>query len=206
MLFEKPRTMLVESKHYWVERTNKECTHNLIINTHYAHRLPPISYAWALLSNEGMEGVITFGPPATPKLCDGICGKEHRHLVIELNRLVLRNNKPNLASFLVGTALRQMPPRVVVSYADTDQSHLGIVYQATNFLFTGTTKARTDAAAKNGNHSRHGIVETGIRVHRSPKHRYVYFTGDKQFQKTMKAELKYDILPYPKKMVSDEPH
>ena len=77
-------------------------------------------------------------------LCKGIAGEKNKHLVIELNRLVLKNNKKNEASRLIGASFKLLPkPKIIVSYADTQQNHLGVVYQATNFLFTGTTKPRT---------------------------------------------------------------
>jgi hypothetical protein len=39
-------------------------------------------------------------------------------------------------------------PTIVVSYADTAMGHIGYIYQASNFLFTGTTKERTDMAGE----------------------------------------------------------
>ena len=46
---------------------------------------------------------------------------------------------------LVGRSLRLLPkPSVVVSYADTAQGHVGYVYQAANFIYTGLSAKRTD--------------------------------------------------------------
>ena len=90
-------------------------------------------------------------------------------------------------------------PKVVVSYADTAQDHLGIIYQATNFLFTGTTKARTDMAGKDGKHSRHHLGDKTKRIPRSSKHRYVYFIGNKKQKKILRNALRYEIHDnYPK--------
>lgn len=204
MLFEKPRTMSLDNKTYWVQAIDSQCTHDLILNRHYAHRLPSITFAFALMSNDGLEGVVTFGAPASPYLCAGVCGQEHKTLVVELNRLVLKHNKKNLASFLVGRSLRLMPPRIVVSYADTEHGHIGYVYQSTNFLFTGTTKERTDMATINGGHSRHNAGDSALRMPRSAKHRYVTFTGPSSFRNNMKRELRYQIMPYPKRQHTQE--
>lgn len=198
MLFEKPKTFTVNGQTFWVQKTETECTRDLITRVHYAHRMPTIQYAYALLSDSGIAGIVTFGPPASPYLCMGVCGKENRHLVTELNRLVLVDNLPNMASFLVGNALRMMPDRIVVSYADTAQKHIGTIYQATNFLFTGTTKARTDMATLDGGHSRHHAGDKTLRTDRSSKHRYVTFTGSCSFRREMRSKLLYEVMPYPK--------
>lgn len=167
---------------------------------HYAHRLPSISYAYGLFDGEEMIGCCTYGSPASPSLVKGICGGQFMKNIIELNRLVLRYNRKNEASYLVSKSLALLPrPKVVVSYADTAQKHVGIVYQATNFLFTGTTKPRTDIDTGE-KHSRHyeGITDYSKRKYRSAKHRYVIFLGSKVECKRMKKALKYKIQDYPK--------
>ena len=93
----------------------------------------------------------------------------------------------------------------VVSYADTAWSHVGYVYQATNFLYTGLSAARTDTYQPSGKHSRHQELEDlNIRQTRSRKHRYIYLVGDKRTKKQMRKELKYKVYEnYPK---GDEIH
>lgn len=169
-----------------------------ILEKHYAKRLPNIVHAFGLYENKVLIGVVTYGIPASNNLCEGICGKDHKEFVIELNRLCLLNNEKNQSSFLVAHSLKMLPkPKIVVSYADTAQGHIGYVYQATNFLFTGTTKERTDMSAGNGKHSRHG-TDPSIRQNRSAKHRYIYFHGTKTDKKMFLRTLNYDVLPYPK--------
>lgn len=171
----------------------------LILNVHYARRMPSISFSYGLFEKDEMVGIVTYGSPASPYLCKGVCGVEYRQDVIELNRLVLVNNKKNEASYLISTSLKMLPkPKIVVSYADTAQNHCGVVYQATNFLFTGTSKPRTDMAGKDGKHSRHHLGDRSNRVYRSAKHRYVSFVGNKRQRKEYARALKYKIQPYPK--------
>ena len=143
---------------------------------------------------------MTYGSPASPPLCIVVCGTECKDMVIELNRLCLLNNKKNEASYLVGQSLKLLPkPRCIVSYADTQQGHAGCIYQASNFFFTGTTKARTDMAGKDGKHSRHHLGDRTNRVYRSAKHRYVTFIGNKKQKKKYLKLLNYPILTtYPK--------
>ena len=184
---------------YNVERIEYAQTKPFILDIHYARRMPSISYAYGLFYKEELVGVVTYGMPASPWLCKGVCGDEYRNHVIELNRLVLLHNSKNEASFLVSKSLKMLPtPRIVVSYADTKHGHIGYVYQATNFYFTGTTKPRTDMASPDGKHSRHNLGDVSKRVDRSAKHRYVYFIGNKQQKKNMSKALKYQIQKYPK--------
>ena len=169
-----------------------------IMQKHYAKRLPSISYAFGLYEENQLVGVVTYGIPASNSLCEGICGKEYKEYVIELNRLCLLNNVKNQSSFLVGNSIKMLPkPKVIVSYADIGQGHVGYVYQATNFLFTGTTKERTDMSAGEGKHSRHA-KDPLIRQFRTAKHRYVYIHGNKTEKKLLQKELKYEVLDYPK--------
>ena len=175
-----------------------ECK-NLILNVHYAKRMPSISFAYGLFENGFMQGIVTYGSPASPSLCKGVCGPSYQNSVIELNRLVLVNNKKNEASFLVGHSLRMLPKyKIVVSYADTKQGHIGFVYQATNWIYTGLTARRTDMAGKKGSHSRHSHNNPNNRVERSSKHRYVFFLGSKKEKRDAKKCLQYSAQPYPK--------
>jgi hypothetical protein len=173
-------------------------TYDWLLNMHYAKRIPQIMKAFGLYDGNKLIGVITYGIPASPSLCMGICGKDYSDKVLELNRLCLLNNDKNQSSFLVSNSIKQLPkPTIVVSYADTSQGHVGYVYQATNFLFTGTTKERTDMGGRDGKHSRHS-KDPSIRVFRSAKHRYIFFHGSKTDKKTLRKLLNYKVLPYPK--------
>ena len=185
---------------YEVVEIPYSATKDWILNIHYAKRMPSISFAYGLYRHDEMVGRVSYGTPASPFLCKGICGEEHKKNVIELNRLVLKDNLPNEASFLVSRSLKLLPrPKVVVSYADTAQDHAGIIYQACNFLFTGTTKPRTDMAGKDGKHSRHHLGDRQNRINRSAKHRYVYFIGSKKDKKMLRNALNYTIQDsYPK--------
>lgn len=184
---------------YKIKRITYEQTKPYILEMHYAKRMPSISYAFGLFDEDQMTGVVTYGMPASPWLCKGICGEEFRKEVIELNRLVLKNNKRNEASKLISASLNMLDaPRIVVSYADTAWGHTGYVYQACNFLFTGTTKPRTDMAGRDGKHSRHHLGDKSNRVSRSAKHRYVFFVGTKNQKKAYRNALRYPVQPYPK--------
>jgi hypothetical protein len=143
-------------------------------------------------------------------LCDGVCGVEHSTIVIELNRLVLKNNKQNEGSYLISKSLKMLPkPSVVVSYADSEQNHVGYVYQATNWIYTGLSDKRTEWRLHGSNlHSKtlseqYTLAERQNNAQfyvteRPQKHRYVYFLGSKSERKNLRKQLKYPIQPYPK--------
>lgn len=169
-----------------------------ILNKHYAQRKPSISYAYRLKINDNICGFITFGKPASNSLCEGVCGKENKHKVYELNRLITDDDLgKNILSKFVSKTLKMLPRRlIIISYADTGMNHSGYIYQATNFIYTGKTKQRTDKYVPNGKHSRHYTNKYNhLRKVRTAKHRYVTYTGK---QKHLLNMLKYPTFPYPK--------
>lgn len=181
-----------------------------LLKRHYALRLPSISFAFGLVLDSEVRGVCTFGVPASPSLCKGICGEAYKDLVLEFNRLVIEDAAPpNSASFLIGRSIRQLPsPRILVSYADTGQGHIGYVYQATNWIYTGLTKERSDIFSGDGKHARHydRNGDYSQRQLRTAKHRYIYFH---KCPREIKNHLRYPELPYPKgdtmRYKADEP-
>lgn len=151
-----------------------------------------------------IKAVIAFGKPASPFLCKGICGAKYSKNVYELNRLVRDETLQYPLSQFVSAVLRRVRVKrwIIVSFSDMAMNHHGYIYQACNFIYTGCTKQRTDIYPGEGGHPRHYTDEaksSGIRVVRSPKHRYVYFaTYIRQEKREWKDALRYPILPYPK--------
>lgn len=183
-------------------------TKQFLLKIHYARRMPSISYAFGLFLHRQLIGCVTYGVPASPNLCMGLAGIENKDRVLELNRLVLlpQYNGKNYASYIVSHSLKMLPNRTfVVSYADTAWSHVGYIYQATNFLYTGLSASRTDTYQPSGKHSRHQEQDdNSIRQTRSSKHRYVYLVGDRRTKRQMLKELRYPVYEhYPK---GDETH
>lgn len=188
-----------EIKDYSVMRIPSRQVKEWLLKRHYAHRLPSISFAFGLARHSEIVGVCTFGVPASPSLCKGICGKNYKDLVLEFNRLCIEEGAPpNSASYLIARGIKQLPsPRILVSYADTGQGHIGYVYQATNWIYTGLTIERTDIATGEGRHSRHYDKKGDYskRQLRTAKHRYIHFHKCSQ---VIRDSLRYPISPYPK--------
>lgn len=188
-------------------------TYQWLLEKHYAKRIPQIMHSFGLYVDGALKGVVTYGIPASPALCMGICGKEYSDKVLELNRLCLMENNKNESSFLVSHSIQLLPkPTIVVSYADTSQGHVGYVYQATNFLYTGLSANRVDWTIKGMEHKHSKTISDGMTLEsikekygddfyyteRSRKHRYIFFHGSKTDKKIMRKLLKYNIKPYPK--------
>ena len=185
-----------------------------LLNIHYARRIPSITFAYGLFDYDQLVGVCTYGKPPSHTLINGICGKEWADHVYELNRLCLLNNKPLEASRLVGGTFKLLPkPTIIVSFADTAQAHEGVVYQATNFMYTGLSSKFKDPRVKGLEHQHHATYAHGLTnaqvvekygadnvyfVERSRKHRYIMFLGSKTDKRSMLRDLRYKILPYPK--------
>lgn len=110
------------------------------LNFHYAKAVPvnPIGYN-IYNDNDEWCGVILYARGACPQI-----GKPYGLIqgqVLELVRVAL-NGKQEHTTQAVALSLKQLKKdypiiRLIVSYADTEQKHLGTIYQATNWIYTG---------------------------------------------------------------------
>jgi hypothetical protein len=211
---------------FYIKEIPKHKAIDMVKKHHYLHRAPPISYCFGLFDRdqiltegvleptEKMIGCVTFGIPASHGLCAAICGEKHFRNVIELNRLFIFDGTPqNVESFLVSNSIQLLPEPydIIVSYADRFEGHTGIIYQSTNFLYTGmsseTTEWELDGKAK---HSRHLTDDMDMNTlkefygdrlkegRKSRKHRYIFFKARGGKLKYYRKVLKWGILPYPK--------
>ena len=177
-----------------------------LLPRHYSGRKPVVSKAFGLIDDGVLQAVITYGKPASPSVCVGICGKEYSGNVYELNRMCRSEEYRKPLSHFVSSTLRMLKPFdwIVVSYSDTAMNHHGYVYQACNFLYTGTSAPHADKYVPEGSgHNRHAesfdVRKDEFSVERSIKHRYVYFcTKSKRLKKEWMNSLRYPVLPYPK--------
>lgn len=196
---------------YDIKPVARQACAPFILNIHYAKRWPSITYAFGLFKDAELVGVITSGTPPSCTLRSGVAGPEYAHLVLELNRLVLRDNLKNEASMLVGKSLSLLPKGlIIVSFADKAQGHNGCVYRATNFLYCGLSAKRTDWKLKGKEHLHGQTISDEFRgqphraalmrekygddfylAPRSRKHRYIYITGGKKERNLLTPLLRY---------------
>lgn len=190
--------------------TRMDCA-PFIIGIHYAKRWPSITWAYGLFRDEVLEGICTFGTPSSAPLRSGICGANYAKYVIELNRLCLRNNIRNDASFLVSRAIKSLHGnKIIVSFADPSHGHDEAVYRACNFMYCGLSAKRKDWKVKGLEHLHgqtiadefRGIPDRASAMRekygddfyledRPRKHRYVIIKGSRKFRRDAIAALRY---------------
>lgn len=197
-----------------VEPITKKQADFIITSRHYSRRAPNFRKAFALVDEHGLiDGVVVYGNG--PKPIADTARNDIGVDAYELTRLVIQTTKPNAASFLVGRSLRMLPqPSLIVSYADTEWGHSGIVYQATNWVYTGSTKSHDGGAFVIEGERVHSRSLTGRGISNPVawakangiemvppmrKHRYFYLNGNSRQKKDMLAKLRYPVIDqYPK--------
>lgn len=201
---------------------NHETAARMVETYHYAHRVPSISFAMGLFIDNALAGCICYGTPAATNQRE-LCGKEYIERMLELNRLFIFDwAGKNSESWLIGQSFKYLSDSqyvVLLSYADTSRGHLGKIYQATNWLYTGLSDpggAREiiingksvhshTVADLYGTRSLKQLSSMGVDFEVSEKilkHRYVYFLGNKRQRKELRKALKWPVLPYPKNVAS----
>ena len=167
-----------------VQAISSQAANAAVIKHHYLHRKAPISFAFGLYKGPKLVGVVSFGTPPSRHLQMSACPSDPA-LVIELNRLWVDDALPtNTESWFVSRALRLMPARIVVSYADPKFGHLGYVYRALNFHYAGWTDMerktpRFDYIPIDPTKHTREAFRSGVayRVRRIPKVKYWTVTG-----------------------------
>lgn len=159
-------------------------------------------------------GAVIFGLGATPNLSKsyGISMTE----CCELTRVALNKHRTPVSK-IVAIAIKFLKKkcpgiRMIVSFADSAQGHHGGIYQAGNWIFSGSVKL--DHWVINGEkiHPRSVVMKYGSRSVETVKkidpfakkvwglkHRYLMPLDEK-----MKAAIKKLAKPYPKRVVSKD--
>lgn len=204
-------------ENYFIKQIDYKTAMSVIVEKHYLRRKAPCSIAFGLFHGMGggcnmLLGVICYGTPSSAPLRKGIAGEANTHNVIELTRLWVDDCVPrNGESFLIGRTLPLCGKPIVVSYAEIDQGHIGTVYQATNWLYTGLSAKRTNWTVQGVDKHCQTLADKYTAaemreiygdkfslVDRPRKHRYVYINAKGKEKKKFLNDLKYQIQPYPK--------
>ena len=164
----------------------------VVVKRHYLHRKAPISYAFGLYKGPKLMGVVTFGTPPSRHLQMSACPSDPA-LVLELNRLWVDDILPrNTESWFVSRALKILPPRIVVSYADPKFGHYGYVYRALNFNYAGWTDMerktpRFDYIPIDPTKHTREAFRSGVayKVRRVPKVKYWIATGNRSDRRNL---------------------
>jgi len=205
-----PKTALQELR---VDPIPRLVAKKLLEREHYLQSLPGgTQLAFGVFLEPRLLGVMTFGVGST-NAHQLVTGAEPADC-LTLTRLWLSDQLPaNSESRVLGIALRalrrQTSIKFLIAYADPSEGHLGIIYQATNWIYTGLSRPtpRYDLGDGKAHHSRtlsnvfgtramkyfadQGVAVT--KVEQSAKHRYVIFLDPK-----WRGRLRVPVLPYPK--------
>jgi hypothetical protein len=187
---------------------------NLVVRHHYLHSFPGgTKLNFGIFYQSMLKGSVTLG--VGPFLGYGLVNGATPEDCITLTRLWLEDDLPrNSESRVIGILLRSLQKetrlKFVLAYSDPAASHMGRIYQATNWLYTGLSSATPLYDIGDGilHHSRslaHGLGTHSIRylasqginvktVSQMAKHRYIYF-----LDQSWRSRLTVPVLSYPKK-------
>lgn len=149
---------------------SREAVRYACLHFHYARSVPVNTLGYNVYNgNDEWCGVILYGTGANNNI-----GSEYdlpQGGVLELVRVAL-NGKQECTSQAVAMSLKRLKRdcplvRLVVSYADCDQNHLGTIYQATNWVYVGTVKQNIHDSSwiVNGRRYHGRIVSDWVRAH-----------------------------------------
>lgn len=186
---------------------------SIVEREHYLHSMPGGSRnPLGVFRGPRLWGVVILG--AGPSNAHRLVRDATMTDCTALTRLWLCDDLPhNSESYVLGVVIRYLKKyttlKFVVTYADPSVGHIGTIYQATNWLYTGLSQATAmldlgDGKPRHsrsvghamGTHSKAHLESHGLdvrRVPQSPKHRYVYF-----LDRAWSSRLRVPVLPYPK--------
>ena len=200
-----------------IKRIENKSAQNIVVKNHYLHRKAPCSFAFGLFQNKQIVGVIMYGTPSSAPLRKGICGIEEKNNVIELTRLWIDDKiGKNAESYLIGNTIKKIDKEIVVSFSEIERGHIGTVYQACSFFYTGLSAKRTNWTIEGIDKHCQTIADkytsSEIKekfgkkfklVPRPRKHRYIFINAKKKRRKNLIEKLKYPLLPYPKRVKNE---
>ena len=190
----------------------------LIERGHYLHSFPGgTRLTFGISLGKALLGALTIGvgPKEGYQLVAGAKPED----CVTLTRLWLSDSMPsNSESRVLGVVLRALKRhtslKCILAYADPSVGHLGIIYQATGWHYTGLSAAMPmydlgDGIPRHsrslgymfGTHSQRHFEANGVSLRPVPqpaKHRYIYV-----FDPESTDRLRVPVLPYPKYEESD---
>lgn len=197
-------------ENYKVVKIPYKVARDYITEHHYSHGCSGMAnpcYGLFETRNDGLFGeqdhligALMFATPCSEDVRASIFGEEYKDWVIELHRLhVLDGTPKNTESWFISRCLSMIKtdlPRIraVISFSDSTEGHTGIVYQATNFYYCGTTGSKVFYRDKTGRlrHPRQSGVDITPEMakemgwtpeRREAKNRYIYLVAHSKGEK-----------------------
>lgn len=133
-------------KEFSVVHCQRSEVKDFIEKWHYSKSINGLmsDYCFKLMDGDRMIGAMIYGRFAMANVWKKYSDSPEE--VIELRRLCCIDDTPkNTESYFIGSTLRWLKKnttiKTVISYADPEYGHEGIIYQATNFKDIGKTSA-----------------------------------------------------------------
>jgi hypothetical protein len=225
--------MWVDKNKVKIFKSNKKEVYNLIRKKHYANKWTASTNIYGIYYEDGKHsffdgnkykliGVALYGNPVGFRVVKSIAEELTDDDVLELKRLWIEDGYgKNIESYVISQTLKMLKKdspqtKVVISYADRNANHKGIIYRASNWLYQGFDIGRGDAfmyrypnteewftdraiGGKLGVNSLHGVLkkipDMEYKV-KFRKHRYLYFLCSKKEKKRLIKELKHPLVDY----------
>ena len=241
--------MKVEGKDYCnvsrvsVSQISKSIAKDIIVKKHYTHAWTMCRYALGIYyrldetdifgNDQKLIGCAIYGFPVGAKAATSVCEGLSKDNILELTRLYVDDGYgSNIESNALAKTFQWIKNndkniKVLLSYADNGQGHLGGIYKATNWIYQGLS---TDIAlmpnwgislskepydwihsrsvfnlwgSGNLEHLKKEIGKQGYkqfwRREEPPKHRYIQILPQsKKEKKDLIKRLKHKTKPYPK--------
>lgn len=220
-----------------VREISKKIAKDMIVKNHYSHAWTSCRYALGIFyemdnehsffdeKEERLAGVAIYGYPVGARAAASISSELEPKQALELTRLfIYEEYGKNMESISISKTfqwLKENAPdiKVLISYADPGQEHLGGIYQATNWHYQGTNlgimdnygiKLEPDGkwihsrtvfsmfGSGNLEHLKNRIGHTFWRRTEPRKHRFFYLLGNKGEKKKVLNNLIHPLKPYPK--------
>lgn len=176
---------------------------------HYSKTMPVSKRAHLGVWEDGeFIGAVIFSWGANPNMGKAF-GLEMTECV-ELVRVALKEHQSPVSKIVAASLskLKKQSPglRLVVSYADPYHDHVGVIYQAGNWIYSGETAEKFDYmldgeilqrrayTGVNYGKARKKLPAGAQKVKMPPKHRYLY-----PLDRAMRRQIEPLRKPYPKR-------
>ncbi len=235
----------VDTSSVFIRQVNFATAKELIVKNHYSHSWTMCSVALGVFlknknkknsffenDDEELIGCIVYGTPVGRSAAQSVSPELKSDQVLELVRLWIKDipNAKNIESYTIGQSfdwLRKNLPNIkaLISYADNEAGHTGIIYQSTNWIYQGNSQLKLmanyslslvgpDEGGYNWIHSRtvfarykttnvdalKKLIRKDFYLKKeSTKHRYVYILAKGKERRKLLKTLKHPSYPYPKK-------
>ena len=135
---------MTKVKDFTVKICDRKEIKSFIETWHYSKSINGLksNYCFKLMDKETIIGAMIYGQIGMANVWKKYAANEHD--LIELRRLCFIDNTPkNTESYFIGFTLRWLKKNTdikkVISYADSNYNHSGVIYRASNFNYLGMT-------------------------------------------------------------------